>query len=182
MRHLIKLDGKVPAGLDKLQAGQTAICFGEHQHKLFVTYVQGTWYVASADKDEPTFGRIIWQRPDLNCLFVGNATDLAEAFRELAAGRETIVRCQKGVKETTTLFVRSRPDKKGEGSEPVRREPVMELQAVADSLPNDPAWDRTTAVPALLNALKSDDALIRTTAAKLLQEIDPAAAKKAAKR
>lgn len=180
MRHLVKLNGQVPADLDKIQAGQVAICFGEHQHKLFVTYVQDSWYVASADRDEPSFGRIIWQRPDLNCLFVGNATDLADAFRELAAGREAIVRCQKEIKEKTTLFVRSRPDKKQEAS--VRREPVLELQAVADSLPNDPASDRKKAVPALLIALRSDDPLIRTTAAKLLHEIDPVAAKKAAER
>ncbi len=191
MRHLVKLNGKVPADLDKIQAGQVAICFGEHQHKLFVTYVQDSWYVAQADRDEPSFGRIIWQRPDLNCLFVGPAADLADAFRELAAGREVIVRCQKGTKEPATQFGRCRPEKK-EQREPARREPVPALQAVADTLPSPSplggegrvrgAADPKKAVPALVNALRSDDPLVRTTAAKLLKEIDPEAAKKAGER
>lgn len=177
MRHLLQLNGKVPPGLDKLQVGQVAVCFGEHQQKLFVTYVQDSWYVASADRDEPSFGRIIWQRPDLNCLFVGKAADLADAFRELATGREVIVRCQKGIKNAATQFVRCRPEKtEQERISPSRREPVADLQSAADHLPNDPASDPKKAVPALVQALRSNDLLVRATAAKLLKEIDPKAA------
>jgi hypothetical protein len=177
VKHLVKLDGKVPPGLDKIEVGQTAVCFAwDRQFKLFVTYVQGSWYLSTPDRDDLSTCRIFSQRPDLNCLFVGPAADLADAFRELAADRDVIVRCQKGKKESATLFVRCRPEKQK------KRESVPALDAVAENLPADPASDPKKAVPALVSALRSDDALIRTTAAKLLKEIDPEAAKKAAER
>lgn len=182
VRHLVQLNGKVLPGLDKLQAGQVVVCFGS-QDKLVVTCVQGSWYLSVSDKGDASVWRIISQRPDLHCLFVGTAADLADAFRELAAGREVIVRCQKGRKEATTQFVRCRPAKtEQERREQKRGEPVSALQAVADNLPADPASDPKKAVPALVNALRCDDPLVRTTAARLLKEIDPEAAKKAAER
>jgi hypothetical protein len=181
IRHLVTLKGKVLPGVDKIRPGQLAVCFGERQYKLYVTYVQGSWYVAAADRDEPTFCRVYMQRPDLHCLFVGPTAELADAFRELAAGRDAMIRCRKTKNEATTQFVRCRPEPKDERT-PQRRVPVSALQAVADHLPDDPAADAKKAVPALVVALRSDDPLVRATAAKLLREIDPEAAKRATER
>ncbi len=182
VRHLVQLNGKVLPGLEKLATGQVVVCFGS-QDKLVMTYVQGSWYLSASDKGDASVWRTIQQRPDLNCLFVGPAADLADAFRELAAGREVMVRCQKGLKEATTQFVRCRPAKTDKEKRELKRgEPVAALQAVADNLPADPAADSKKAVLALVKALRSDDPLGRTTAAKLLKAIDPEAAKKAAKR
>ena len=182
VRHQVQLNGKVLPGLGKLQVGQVVVCFGS-QDKLVVTYVQDSWYLSVSDKGDASVWRTIQQRPDLNCLFVGPAADLADAFRELAAGREVMVRCQKGMKEATTQFVRCRPAKTEQEKRELKRgESVSALQTVADNLPADPASDPKKAVPALVNALRSDDPLVRTTAAKLLKAIDPEAAKKAAER
>ncbi len=182
VRHLVQLNGKVLPGLDKLKAGQVVVCFGS-QDKLVMTYVHGSWYLSASDKADASVWRTIQQRPDLNCLFVGPAAELADAFRELAAGREVMVRCQKGLKEPATQFVRCRPAKTEQEKRGLKRgEPVAALQAVADNLPADPAADPRKAIPALMKALSSDDPLVCATAAKLLKEIDLKAAKKAAER
>jgi hypothetical protein len=177
LKHVIKLDGKIPPGLDKLKAGQSAVCFAwDRQFKLFVTFVEGSWYLSVADRDDSFWCRITSQRPDLNCLFVGSATELAEAFRELGAGRETIVLCQKSKKDPATQFMRCTPKKQE------RREPVPALDAVAAKLPADSASDPKETVPALVSALRHEDALVREAASRLLKKIDPEAAKKAAER
>jgi hypothetical protein len=182
VRHVVQLNGKGLPDVDKLRAGQMVVCFGS-QDKLVISYLQGSWYLSMSDKGDASVWRTIQQRRDLNCLFVGPAADLADAFRELAAGREVMVRCQKGLKEAATQFVRCRPAKTDKEKRELKRgEPVAALQAVADNLPADPAADPKKAVPALVHALRSDDPLVRTTAAKLLKQIDPEAAKKAGER
>ncbi len=128
--------------------------------------------VAHASRNEPlTWLKIrhwvAWISPPRS------AADLAEAFRELGAGRETIVLCQKSKRESATQFVRCSPKKQE------RKQPVPALDAVAAKLPADSGSDPKKAVPALLSALGHEDPLVRAVASKFLKRIDPEVAKKA---
>ncbi len=177
LRHFVKLDGKVPDGLDTLAAGDDVVCFAwDRQFTLLVTFVGQSWYLSNVERDDPSWCKITRQRPDLNCLFVGSVGQLVDAFKELRAGRETIVRCQKNKKDPTTQFVRCIPAK------PRSKEPVPALDEVAAKLPTQPKPEADEALPALLKALRHEDSLVREAAARILQEIDPDEARKAAER
>ncbi|MGE5193077.1 MAG: HEAT repeat domain-containing protein, partial [Deltaproteobacteria bacterium] len=168
LKHSIKLDGKVPRGLDKLVAGEDAICFAwDRQFTLLVTFIGHSWYLSTVERNDPSWCRITRQRPDLNCLFVGPVGELADAFKELGAGRETIVRCQKRKRDPATQFVRCIPTK------PRSKQPVPALDHVAANLPAELGPEAKDAVPALLKALKHEDPLVQEAAARILKEIDP---------
>jgi hypothetical protein len=54
LKHFIKLDGKVPVGLDKLAVGEDAICFAwDRQFTLLVTFVDHSWYLSTFERDDP---------------------------------------------------------------------------------------------------------------------------------
>lgn len=172
LRQSVLLDGKMPEGLRKVAAGQDAVCFAwDRQFTLLVTYVEGTWYLSAVEERDPSWSRITFLRPDLQALYVGPAAELMEAFQELAEGRDVIVRCQKEKDKAATRFVRYRARK------PAAREPVAALDEAAAKLDSDPP----SAVPALLGATRHEDALVRRAAARLLEKIDPEAAKRAEK-
>jgi hypothetical protein len=127
-----------------------------------------------ADRDDASsWCRITSRRADLNCLFVGSAADLAEAFKELGAGRETIVLAQKSKKDSATQFVRCTPKKQE------RKQPVPALDGVAAKLPTDSSSDPKEAVRELISALRHEDTLVREVVSRLLKRIDPEGAKKA---
>ncbi len=107
MKHLVTVEGKVPTGLSGLKAGQAAVCFAwDRLYQLIVTFVEGTWYVAHVDGNDSSWCRIAGVRPDLNCVFVGSASELIDALKELAAGRDVVVRCWKEKRGTETQLVR----------------------------------------------------------------------------
>lgn len=169
LRQSILLEGKVPKGLEKVAAGQDAVCFAwDRQFTLLVTFVAGSWYLSAVEGGDPSWARITGLRPDLGALFVGPAAELFDAFKELAAGRDVIVRCRKAKEGEASHFVRYKP------GEPRAREPVAALDEV-------PQGEGKEAVPALLKAARDEDALVRRAALRLLERIDPEAAKNAAK-
>jgi hypothetical protein len=143
-------------------------------------------------------------RPDLNCCFVGSATELIAALKRLLASEEVIVRCQKEKRGRETQFVRCSlkkprlkvPLSPGEVEQtagwpegkptPAPKEAVpalVEALSDTDSEGRSAAVnflgrigpDAKAAVPALAKLLKDKDRRIRNAAAEALERIDPAA-------
>lgn len=177
LRQSILLEGNVPKALRKVAAGQEAVCFAwDRQFTLLVTFIEGAWYLSAVEGGDPSWSRITSLRPDLDALFLGSAADLLDAFRELAAGRDVVVRCRKAKEGAANRFVRYK------AGEPRAREPVAALDEVAAKLPAEPGGEARSAVPALLKVVRHEDPLVRRVASRLLERIDPEAAKKASKR
>jgi len=167
LRQEIRVDGRVPAELASLKPGEEALCFAwDRQFTLLVTFAAGAWYTSHVADGDPSWSRIGAFRPDLHCLFLGTPAELADAFRELKAGREIVVLCRREKKGTAVRFIRFHPER------PKSRQAVEALDGAAAKLAAWPAPEAREALPLLREAERHADPLVRAAAARAARPLE----------
>ena len=148
VQHSLRIDGRVPDGVRQMRPGDRVVFFSDCHDKRSVTLASWGWYLTANGPDGWEHGA--QRRADLEAVFCGTVSDLADAIRRLRRGEPVVVPFRPGApKEKAEYHVRYEPDA------PHHRLPALAPQATPADYPLDKWADR----------LKSDDPTVRYQAA-----------------
>ncbi|MGA2501031.1 MAG: HEAT repeat domain-containing protein, partial [Tepidisphaeraceae bacterium] len=159
-KHVIRLDGKVPAAFADIREGDRAVLFGPDPYARSLVFLAGHWYVSNWERDNGWW-RIGYTEShfDFACAFCGPLPQLVENCRTLLDGDEAVVPCHRKPKKPEIALVRVTlrdPHKRIEVADPATRPATQ------------PALPDGRSVAELLNALNDPTSRARMLAAHAL--------------
>jgi hypothetical protein len=153
----ISWEGGMPAQVQELRPGQTALHFTQCYDKRSLTFLDGLWAWTQPAQDGWESGGV---RRDFEHVFVGKTPELAEAVTRLLRGYDVIARCRRRESPSETQWVRY--SMKAPNTKALARDP---------SAP--PA--RSRPLSAWVPELRDPKAPLRIEAGLALAELGPAA-------
>jgi HEAT repeat protein len=189
----LKFKFGLPIGeLKNLQVGQKAVFFfgGDSGRDRAILFLERTWILVAPLKEEPSWWTLFRVQPEIKCVFMGAADELASAIKKLVTDGEVVVPCHKEPRAPELHQMRYfMKDKHRRRLVPASGQTVAELRKEADSVAKlipklkdpDPgvrgnAADALVsfgkeAVPALAEALQDSERINRWTVAEALSSI-----------
>lgn len=106
-KHIIRLDGKVPAAFNDIREGDRAVLFGPDPYARSLVFLAGHWYVSNWERDNGWW-RIGYTEShfDFACAFCGTLPQLVESCRMLLDGEDVAVPCHGKPKKPEVVLVR----------------------------------------------------------------------------
>jgi HEAT repeat protein len=96
-------EGAAPKAIQSLKPGQTAVHFTVCYDKRSLTYIDGLWAWTQPAQDGWENGAV---RSDFERVFIGKATELADAVTKLLRGQDVLARCRRRDNPAETQWVR----------------------------------------------------------------------------